>query len=100
MRLLAKIQNPDGFAHVQNEDLAALAHGGSLNDELGGFRNRHEVPAHLRVRDGDGLARGDLLFEKGNHAPVAAQNVAETDGNVFRAAVLESARSAVRRRAW
>src|ERR1039457_7100771 len=87
--IAGQIQNPDRLAHVQNEDLATLAHGGSLNDELGGLRDRHEVPAHLWMRDGDGLARGDLLFEKGKHASVAAQDVAETDGDILRAAVLE-----------
>ena len=76
-----EVEDADGFAHVQDEDFAAVAQGAGLEDELGGFGNGHEIAAHFGVGDGDGAAGGDLLLEDGDDAAVGAQDVAKADGD-------------------
>lgn len=68
------------LAHVQDEDLAALADGGRLQDQLHGLGDGHKVAAHVRVGDGDRAAAGDLFAEDACHTAVAAQHVAEAHG--------------------
>ena len=58
--LLGKVDDLDGFAHVEDEDAAAAgvgggvgdAHGGGLEDEADGFADGHEVALHVGVGDG------------------------------------------------
>ena len=47
-QLLGQVHDLDRLAHVEDEDLAALAHGGGLEDQLAGLRDGHEVALHLR----------------------------------------------------
>src|SRR5439155_15205419 len=47
--LSRQIDDPDGLAHVQDENLPTDALGGTLEDEHGCFRNGHKIPRHLRV---------------------------------------------------
>ena len=72
----------DGFAHVEDVDFAALAHGAGLQDEAAGFGDGHEVADDVGVGDGDGAAFGDLFAEAGDDAAVAAEDVAEAGGGV------------------
>jgi hypothetical protein len=44
------------LAHIQDEDLAAAAHGGGLQDQPDGFGDGHEVTPHFLMRDGDRAA--------------------------------------------
>ena len=76
--------NLDGFAHVEHEDFAAVAHGAGLKDEAAGLRNGHEEADDVRVGDGDGAALFNLLAEAGNHGAIRAQHVAEAGGDVAR----------------
>src|SRR5690606_38228608 len=60
-----EVEDLHGFAHVEDEDLAALAHASRLQDELAGLGDGHEIAAHLRVRDRDRPALLQLLAEDG-----------------------------------
>src|SRR5690606_34312339 len=65
------------LAHIEHEHLAAPADRPGLQNELHRLGNRHEVPFHLGVGDGDAPALGDLLLEKWDHTAPAAEHVAE-----------------------
>ena len=79
--LVGKIDDLDRFAHVEDEDLAALAYGRGFQYELGRFGDKHKVARHVRVRDGDGTALYDLLPEEGKDAAGGTKDVAEPDGD-------------------
>ena len=76
-----KVGNLHGLAHVENEDLTSVAHGASLEDELAGFGNEHEVTDDFRIGDGDGTAFFDLTFEERDDRAVGTEDVAETSGD-------------------
>ena len=69
------------FAHVEDEDGAVVLHASCLQNELRGFGDGHEVARHVGVGDGDGAAPADLLFEGGDDASPAAEDIAEADGD-------------------
>ncbi len=71
-------------AHIQDEDLAAFGVDAGQHDQGDGLGNGHEVADDVRVGHGHRAALLDLLLEDGYHAAVAAQDVAETHGHVFR----------------
>ena len=72
------------LAHVEDEHLAALPHRARLQDQPGRLGDQHEVARRLRVGDGQ-LPRGhQLLAEDRDHAPHAAEDVAEPDGDEHR----------------
>jgi hypothetical protein len=73
------------LAHVEHEDVAALADRPGLDDELYGLRDGHEVALHVRVRDRDRPAPGDLAPEERDDAARGAEHVAEADGDEARA---------------
>jgi hypothetical protein len=66
-------------------------HGAGLDDQLGGFRNRHEKTGHIGMGNRYGATIGDLSLEKGNDTAHTAGNVAEAYGHeacgIVRAAV-------------
>jgi hypothetical protein len=62
---LGDVGDPDGFAHVEDEEVAVFADGGGLEDEADGFTGDHKVAFDLGVGDGEGAAAGDLAFEDG-----------------------------------
>ena len=78
---LGEVDDADGGAHVEDEDLAALAHGTGLEDELAGFGDEHEEADDVGVGDGDGTALADLLLEDGDDRAVAAEDIAEAGGD-------------------
>ena len=78
---LGEVDNAYGGTHIEHEDLAALAHGAGLEDELAGFGDEHEEADDIGMGDGDGTALANLLSEDGNHRTVATQHIAETGGN-------------------
>ena len=51
------VGDPHRLAHVQDQDLAAAADDGGLEDELDRLVSRHEVAGHLGMRHGDRSAR-------------------------------------------
>ena len=59
--------NPKGeyTRHLRHEDLAALADGEGLQDQLRRLGNGHEITAHLRMGDGHRAAFGNLFLEVG-----------------------------------
>ncbi len=81
--LFGQVLDLDGLAHIQDEELAALGHGGGLEDQGGGFGDGHEVADDLRVGQGDRAAGFDLALEDGDHGAVGAQDVAEADRHEF-----------------
>src|SRR5712691_11088215 len=81
-----KVDNPDWFAHFQNEDLASISHETCLQHQLCGLGNRHEVARDLRVGHRQRSAASDLLAELGNDAACAAEYVSEADHDKTRAA--------------
>jgi hypothetical protein len=60
-------------------DGSPLADGPREQDELDGLRNGHEVPRHVRMRDGDRPTVDDLLAKELEDAALAAHHVAEAD---------------------
>src|SRR3569833_117704 len=76
-QIARQIDDPDRIAHIENEYLAAASHGGSLQDKLAGFGDRHEEALHFGVRHRDRSAREDLLFESRHHADDAYEHVTE-----------------------
>src|SRR5437867_4180755 len=63
-----KIDDLHRLAHVEHEELAAFSHEGSLQHELRGLRNRHEIPRDVRMRDRQRSTAGDLLADFRNDA--------------------------------
>ena len=78
---LGEVDDADGSAHIEDEDLAALAHGAGLEDELAGFGDEHEEADDVGMGDGDGTALADLLLEDGDDGAVAAEDIAEAGGD-------------------
>ena len=74
-----QIVDLDRLAHVEHEHLAAGRHGAGLDDQFGGFRDRHEVADDLGVRDGHRTAGCDLLAEAADDGAGAVEHVAEAD---------------------
>ena len=79
--LLGQVADLHRLAHVEREDLAALANAGGLQDQLAGLGNGHEVARDFRVRHGDRAAVADLPAEQRHHRAGRIQHVAETHGH-------------------
>ncbi len=60
------------LAHVEDEDLAALALRAGLKDQLAGLWDQHEVPYDVGVRHRHRAAGLDLALENRNHGAVGA----------------------------
>lgn len=69
------------FAHVEDEDLAALPLRAGLKDKLAGLWDQHEVPYDVGISDGHRAAGLDLSFENRDHGAVGAEDVAEAGGD-------------------
>ena len=63
-QILGKVEDLDGLAHVQHEQLVLLRHGARLEHKRRSLGNGHEIADDARVRHGDGAARGDLALEE------------------------------------
>src|SRR5439155_12896401 len=75
--LLGQVDDAYRLAHVEDVHLAATPDRTRLDDELNRLRDRHEVPRHLRMRDADRAALGDLLAEDGDDAAGRVEHVPE-----------------------
>jgi len=71
----------DGASHVEDEDVAARAHGTGLEDEVAGFGDGHEVAGDFFVGNGDGAVVFDLFAEEWDDRSVGAEDVAEAGGD-------------------
>ena len=78
---LGEIGNLHGLAHVEDEDLTTVAHGASLEDELAGLGDEHEVTDDFRIGDCDGTAFFDLTFEEWDDRAVGTEDVAKAGGD-------------------
>ena len=78
-------------AHIQHEYLPAAGIRPRLEHKADRLRHCHEIADDVRVRDGDGTALGDLLFEKRHDRAVAAQHVAEAHSHKLRAHIARRA---------
>ena len=67
-----KVDDADGLAHVEDEDLAALALRAGLKDKLAGLWDQHEVPYDVGISDGHRAAGLDLAVENRNHGAIGA----------------------------
>ena len=75
--LASKVDDLDGLAHVEQEDLAFFRHGARLQHETDRFLDRHEVARHLRIGHGDRTALDDLTEERRYDAAPTPENVSE-----------------------
>ena len=82
--LAREVDDLHRLAHVEHEDLAALAHQPGLQHELRRLRDRHEVALDVGMRDGDRAAARDLLAEVRHHAAGRAEHVAEAHDHELR----------------
>ena len=71
----------DGLAHVEDEDLASVAHGAGFEYKTACFGDEHEVADDVGMGDFDWSAFLDLLTEDRDDRAVASQDVAETCGD-------------------
>src|ERR1035437_4177907 len=85
-QILGQIRDPDGRAHFKDEYFSALADGEGLQNQLGRLGNGHKIARHFRVSYCYWSARGNLLFENGNHASIASQYIPEAHRNKLCAA--------------
>ena len=59
----SKVNNLDGLAHVEDEDLSSLAHGACFEYKAASLGDKHEVADDVGMGDLDGTALLDLLAE-------------------------------------
>ena len=78
---VGKINNLDGFAHVEDEDLTSLAHGAGFKNKAACLWNKHEVADDVGMSDLDRTALLDLFSKNRNDTSITAEDVAETSGN-------------------
>src|SRR5882672_5659221 len=74
----SQVPNPDRFAHVEHEDIAALRHRPRLNHELRGLRDGHEIADYFRMRHGYRATGFDLLIEQRYNRTGRCQYIAES----------------------
>ena len=78
---LGEVGNLHGLTHVEDENLTTVAHGASLEDELAGLGDEHEVTDDLWIGDGDGTALFNLTFEEWDNGAVGTEDVAKAGGD-------------------
>ena len=64
---LRHVENPNRFAHVQDEHFAALPDGSRLDDQLARLGDRQEKAGDIGVQHGNGAAPVNLLGEGVEH---------------------------------
>ena len=82
-----QFQDLHRLAHIQNEDLALLCHSTRLEHQLGSLGNGHKIADDAPIRDGDGAALLDLLFEKGHNRAIGTKHIAKPHRAEFCGAV-------------
>jgi hypothetical protein len=69
--LLGEVDDPDGLAHVEDVDLAAIADRARLHDERGSLGNGHEEARHLGMRHVTGPPRAIWRRKIGTTEPIS-----------------------------
>src|SRR2546421_9260765 len=82
--LFCQIQNAHRLTHIEDENLATLAHGTGLEHQLCRLWDRHEVAQHIRMGYRNRSTLTDLLAEDGNYRARRADHVAETHRHIPR----------------
>ena len=77
----SKIDNLDGFSHVEDVNLSTIAHGTCFEHKAASLGDEHEVADNVGMGDLDRTALLDLLLEDWYHATVTAKDVAETSSD-------------------
>ncbi len=77
--VFGEVEDADRLAHVEHKNFAAVLHGRGLQNEIHGFGDGHKKTKHIRMRDGNGSAVGNLVFENGNDAAARAKHIAKAD---------------------
>ena len=72
------IGNLHALTHIEDEDLVAIGHDGSLHNEAAGLGDGHEETGDIGMGNGDGTALGYLLTETGDNGAVGAENVTKS----------------------
>src|SRR2546423_10016519 len=75
------IDNSNGLTHVEEENFASATESASLEHQLNGLRDCHEVALHLRVGDCYGPTGAYLTQEGWNDAAATAKNIAKPHGH-------------------
>src|SRR5690606_34622873 len=75
---LGEVDNADDFTHLQKEGIIARRQAGSVNDQIDGFRDGHEVAGHVRIGDRHRAAAVNLAVKGWDHTAAASENVAKT----------------------
>lgn len=84
---LGQVGDLHRLTHVEDKDLGARRHRGSLHYQTTGLRNRHEEARDVGVRNRNRTALGYLLAEARDHRAVRTQHVAETRSDELRLAL-------------
>ena len=79
--VFGKIDDPNRFAHVQDQNVTAFTDGTGLQHQLHGFRDRHEISQHFGIGDGDRAAFFDLSAERRHDTASRIQHVPEANGD-------------------
>ena len=77
-QLLGQLGNLHRLPHIQHEHITTLPHGTSLDHQLSGLGNGHEVAGDLRVGHSHRPTVANLLVEARNHRARGAQHITET----------------------
>nr|AAN05164.1 RB143 [Ruegeria sp. PR1b] len=76
--LTGQVEDRDGLAHIQHENLAAARLGPGLKHQLHRLADGHEVAFDAGVGDGDRAATADLFLKQRNDRSRGAQHIAKT----------------------
>ena len=68
--IFSKVIDADTRSHVEQVDLSAFPHGRRFQNQLAGFRNRHEVARDVRMGNRYRSAGFDLFTEAWNYRAV------------------------------
>src|SRR2546429_639877 len=74
-----QIYAPPRAPQVENDPFTAATECAGLKHQLNSFRNGHEVPTHLRMRDSHRSPRTYLSKKSRHDASTTAEDVAESD---------------------
>src|ERR1035441_8085231 len=78
---MRQIEYADRTAHVQDQDVAMLAHSKRLQNQRHSFWNCHEKSGYFRVGDRDAPLFFDLLLKHRNHAALRPHDVPKPHGD-------------------
>ena len=75
IHLPGKVGDTHGAAHLEDVGAVGAGHRAGLQDQGDRLGDRHKVPDHLGVSDGDGAAGLYLLLEGRHHGAAASSTL-------------------------